>query len=66
MSTGTYNRLNVHIGASNVVVVKRASRKMLKPAVRFNRECRAARHAFFRDMIKCHRAARKLARAFAL
>ena len=56
---GTYNRLNLHVGASNRDVVRAASKK-LQRKVRFDRKHRKERHAFYRTMIKQHRDARKL------
>jgi hypothetical protein len=61
----TYQRLGVHIYASDREVIRAASRK-LKRSVRFARKHRKARHAFYRQMLRYHLKARKLARAFAL
>jgi hypothetical protein len=62
---GTYCRLNVHVGASNRAVIKAASRRIVK-AARFSRKDRAARHAFYRDLLTHHRDARALVRRFRL
>jgi hypothetical protein len=59
MYTGTYERLGVTVFASNREVIRAASRK-LKPKARFGRKLREARHAFYRDILACHRAAREL------
>jgi len=61
---GTYCRLNVHVFASNRDVITAASRKMLKASVRRGREHRAARHAFYRQMLHCHRKDRDLVVGF--
>lgn len=62
---GAYTRLGVHVGASNRDVIRAASRK-LKKRFRFARKHRAARHKFYRQMLRHHRDHRKLVRAFNL
>jgi hypothetical protein len=65
MSTGTYERLGVTVFASNREVIKAASRK-LKLEARFARKQRKTRHAFYREMLACHRAALDLVIQFRL
>lgn len=65
MYYGTYCRLGVHIYASNVEVI-RAARRKLKHHALHDRAYRKSRHELYRAMLKEHRAARKLARQFAL
>ena len=55
---GTYNRLNLHVSASNKEVL-RALYKKLKP-VALTRDQRMPRHAIARDILKCHCDARRL------
>lgn len=56
---GTYNRLGVHVSASNVDVIRAASRK-LQRRDRYTRKHREARHAFYRVMLHQHEQAREL------
>jgi hypothetical protein len=65
MYMGTYERLHVTVWASDREVIKAAARK-LKPEVRFARRQRKARHALYREMLACHRAARRLVIRFRL
>jgi hypothetical protein len=65
MHTATYQRLSVTVFASNRAVIKAASRK-LKCKARFARKHRTARHAFYREMLACHRAALDLVIRFRL
>jgi hypothetical protein len=65
MYHGTYERLGVTVYASNRDVIKAASRK-LKPEARFGRKQRKARHAFYREILACHRAALELVITFRL
>jgi hypothetical protein len=65
MSYATYQRLNLHVGASNREVIKAASKK-LKPKVRYAFMHREARHQFYRDMIAHHNMARDLVRQWRL
>jgi hypothetical protein len=58
---GTYNRLRVHVLASDLAVIKAASRKLARKA-RYARAQRNNRHAFYRAMLKEHAAARALYR----
>jgi hypothetical protein len=57
---GTYCRLHVHVYASNIEVIRCASRK-LKKSARHDRKAREARHAFYRQMLDYHQEARRLA-----
>lgn len=50
---GTYLRLQAHVSASDVAVIRLACRKLKKHA-RFSRKHRAGRHAFYREMLKHH------------
>jgi hypothetical protein len=65
MYTGTYERLGVTVFASNRDVIKAPSRN-LKPEARFARKHRKARHAFYREILACHRAALELVIVFRL
>jgi hypothetical protein len=65
MYTGTYERLGVSVFASNREVVKAASRK-LRPEARSSRKHRKARHAFYGELLACHRAALELVIRFRL
>ena len=65
MYTATYQRLGVTVFATNREVIKAAARK-LKREARFARKHRAARHAFYREMLTCHRAALDLMIRFRL
>jgi hypothetical protein len=65
MYIGTYERLGVNVYASNRDVIRAASRK-LRPEIRFVRKHRRTRHAFYREMIACHRAALELVVRFRL
>jgi Arc/MetJ-type ribon-helix-helix transcriptional regulator len=58
---GTYQRLHVHVGASNCEVI-RAARRKLKKRARTDRAVRAERHAFYRQMLAYHAEARALVR----
>jgi hypothetical protein len=62
---GTYCRLGVHVAASNLSVI-RAARRMLREGARRAREHRAARHAFYRQMMEYHASARDLVADFRL
>lgn len=62
---GTYERLNVHVFASNRAVIKAASQK-LKPECRFSREHRRGRHVFYRNMLEYHAKSQNLVRNFRL
>jgi hypothetical protein len=65
MFTSTYERLGVTVFASSREVIRAASRK-LKPEARFGRKHREARHAFYREMIACHRATLEIVIVFRL
>lgn len=58
MYYGQYNRLGVHIFASNLEVIKAAS-KMLKD--KFNKAEREARREFYRSVLELHKDAQDLA-----
>lgn len=60
MLLSTYNRLHVHVSASNIQVIKRFSRKALAPNMRFCREVKAARKHLYRELLDAHQRARKL------
>jgi hypothetical protein len=62
---GTYCRLNVHVYASNIEVIRRAYCK-LNMSARHDRKARDARHAFYRQMLDYHREARNLVREWRL
>ena len=51
---GTYCRLNVHVGASNIEVIRAARRRLMSYSL--DRQHRAERHRFFRQMLAYHRA----------
>ncbi|CAB4124980.1 hypothetical protein UFOVP62_48 [uncultured Caudovirales phage] len=56
---GTYNRLNLHVNASAIDVI-RAARKRIMRKARRDPALRDKRHEFFRAMIEHHKAARGL------
>lgn len=62
---GTYQRLRLHVSATPREVIKAAQGK-LKKAARYSREQRAARHAFYRQMLEYHQGARDLVKAWRL
>jgi hypothetical protein len=62
---GTYCRLNIHVYASGREVIRAASHK-LKKTVRFAREHREVRHAFYKQMLNYHRRDRALVQQFRL
>jgi hypothetical protein len=55
---GTYNRLNVHVMASDLEVIRAARTKLAKHA--FTREHREFRRQFYAEMLKHHEAAKAL------
>ena len=55
---GTYQRLGLHVMASNREVIRAARRKLRKAALR--RTFRRSRHQFLRDMLRVHARERKL------
>lgn len=59
-SFSAYCRLNVAICASNLAVIRAASRK-INPKARFDPARRGDRHAYFRAMLDHHDDARDLA-----
>jgi hypothetical protein len=61
----TYQRLGVHIYASNRAVIKAAQRKIARK-YRTSRKVRTQRHAFYREMLRHHKHERALAAAFNL
>ena len=56
-----YNRLGVHVSASNIDVI-RVARTRLKKSARRGRSNRTSRHEFYRQMIAQHASARALYR----
>jgi hypothetical protein len=56
---GTYERLNVHVMASNMEVIRRA-REVLARECWHDPQFREGRKAFYRVMLRHHAAARKL------
>jgi hypothetical protein len=63
MMFGTYERLNVHVYASNLGVIREARKKLLNPR---NPEEREARKKFYRMMLDYHEQARNLVEEFRL
>lgn len=57
---GTYLRLNVHVYASNMEVL-RAARKKLAKKFRCDRSVRDERHKFYRKMLEYHRELQQIA-----
>jgi len=49
---GTYRRLNVHVGASNIEVIRAARRSLMSHSL--DHQHRAGRHRFFRQMLAYH------------
>ena len=62
---GTYQRLGVHIYASDMEVIRAARRKLQRKARR-DPALKTKRKAFYRQMLAYHRHALNLARAFHL
>ncbi|MFZ5693265.1 MAG: hypothetical protein ACOY5F_18685 [Pseudomonadota bacterium] len=62
---GTYHRLNVHVFASWRDVIRAASTK-LKREARRDPARRDARKVFYREMLRHHRDAQELVRAWRL
>lgn len=62
---GTYERLGVHVYASDLAVI-RAARLKLMPIARRGRQYRAERHRFYRAMLRRHTDARQLVQTFRL
>jgi hypothetical protein len=60
---GTYNRLDVHVNASNITVIREARKKLLNPR---NPKEREARKKFYRMMLEYHEQARNLVQEFRL
>lgn len=60
---GTYCRLNVHVNATALTVIRAASKKLRK-SFRNDNTKRADRHAFYRAMLHQHRMAQDLYREF--
>lgn len=58
---GTYERLNLHVAASNLAVI-RATCRMLHPRILRMRQHREGRHALYREMLRYHADAGKLYR----
>jgi hypothetical protein len=61
---GLYNRLNVHVSASNLTLL-RAARKVIAEEEKTDRAFRSNRHAFYRLMMGYHLQARELYRRLA-
>lgn len=61
----TYNRLNLHVSATPKEVV-RAARMKLQPFTWTDRRFRAARHAFFREILAHHHEAQEMCRTWRL
>jgi hypothetical protein len=62
---GTYGRLNVHVYASDLEVI-RALRRKLRPEVLHDRSLRGQRHKIYRAILAEHKAARELCARFRL
>jgi hypothetical protein len=62
---GTYQRLNLHVYATDREVI-RAVRKKFKRAMLHNHEVRKARHDVYRKMLEYHHEARALVREWRL
>jgi hypothetical protein len=62
---GTYLRLDVAVHDSWRIVIRAAARKLTRSALRDSR-CRKARHRFYREMLRHHRDAQRLVRAWRL
>lgn len=60
MLLSTYNRLNLHVTASNLQVIKRFSRKALAPNMRFNPQVKVARKHLYRELLDAHQRAKHL------
>lgn len=58
----TYNRLNLHVSASAIDVIRAARKRIMKRARR-DPALRNDRHAYFRAMLEHHKNARGLFRA---
>lgn len=62
---GTYHRLNVHVNASNIEVIRQA-RKKIAENHKNSRDRKDARKSFYRSMLDYHRKAQDLCLAFRL
>ena len=62
---GTYQRLGVHVYASNLEVIRAARKKLTRKAQR-DLSYRTARKDFYRIMLRYHQEARQLVAEFAL
>ncbi len=60
---GTYQRLGVHVWASDMQVIRAAQRK-LKRSAWYDRKSRVERHRFYRLMLRYHRAEQELCRKY--
>jgi len=60
-----YYRLDMHVYASNLEVI-RAARRRIKRSARCSRAFRLQRHRYYRAMLTHHAEARELVRHFAL
>lgn len=59
MAFGTYQRLNVHVLASDREVI-RATRKKISETHLYDRRARTARHSLYKEMLHHHKKAREL------
>lgn len=62
---GTYQRLGVHVHASDMTVI-RAARRKLRKSCWHDPAYREGRKLFYRNMLEYHAQARGLARAYRL
>lgn len=58
----TYCRLNLHVNASDMAVIRAARKKLKRGRTRRQRQFREMRHNFYRSMLKQHHDAQKLFR----
>lgn len=65
MYAGTYNRLHVHVSATDREVIK-AARKKLKHHALHDIDYRDSRHELYRAMLKYHHDHQKLVQHFKL
>jgi hypothetical protein len=63
VSYALYSRLNVHVGESDVAVIRKVRRK-IKKSCRTKRKFRNDRHKLYRSVLKEHHAALKLFRHY--
>jgi len=65
MMYGTYQRLRVHVGASNIAVI-RAARKKLAKRCWHDSAYRDGRKLFYRNMLEYHADAQRMVREWRL